>query len=492
MDAIGDLYALLGISSTASQAEVAEAYRAAANRFHPDANSSPAASLIFDEIVAAYELLSNPDLRDEYDRSADLPANGQSSLDLSVMLSRQILPRLDEPQLIYAMVTLTPPASEVVARSGTLVNLGLVIDRSTSMKGPRLDQVKAATNQIIDGLQQDDLVSVVAFSDHAETFLAASHPVDRRTMKATVSTMRASGATAIYEGLQGGMRELSKGLHPRYVNHLVLITDGHTYGDEEACLELANQAYEQGISISAMGIGEDWNDTFLDRLASITGGSSAYIASHKAVNAFMEQHIRSLGTAYAERARLVAAAGPQVELDSIFKISPDPMPLGVDPQPIPLGLLDLNAPTSLILQFTVTSVPEMSEMLHLGRISLRADILRRQQAERALADLTVNVREGLIEERPPAELVEALNKVTLYNLQDHAREAMEEGNTAEATRALEFLATRLFEQGEEALATAAMVEAGRVTATQEISSAGGKHLKYGTRALVNRQQDAGV
>jgi Ca-activated chloride channel family protein len=103
--------------------------------------------------------------------------------------------------------------------------------------------------------------------------------------------------------------------------------------------------------------------------------------------------------------------------------------------------------------------------------------------ERAVQDLTVQVTEEHHEENPPPELLDALSRLMLYRLQDRARDALEEGNVIEATRRLEFLATRLFESGEEELGQAAMYEAQRVSQTQALSEEGAKRLKYGTRAL---------
>jgi Ca-activated chloride channel family protein len=306
-------------------------------------------------------------------------------------------------------------------------------------------------------------------------------------MRATVSTMRASGATAMYEGLRDGMREVSRNFHPHYINHLVLITDGHTYGDADSCLELADEARAKGVAISAMGIGEDWNDEFLDQLASRTGGSSAYIASHRAVTAFVEDRIRSLGTAYAERVQLVIAPAPGVKLDSIFKVSPDPLPLDADPQPIPLGLLDVSAPTSLIAQFSILVQDDAGPEYHLGRILADADILMgKNSKEQAVVDLKATVTDNPVQSRPPTQLLQALSKVTLYRLQEHARTAIEQGDIEEATRSLRLLSTRLLERGEEELALEASREADRVAATREISNEGHKSLKYGTRALIQQ------
>ena len=144
-----------------------------------------------------------------------------------------------------------------------------------------MDQMKAAVHRIIDDLSEMDIVAIITFSDRAEVIIPATKPTDRRTMKATVSTMRASGATAIYAGLKESMQELSKNLHSRYTNHIIMITDGRTYGDEDDCIRLAGEARDEGIGISAMGLGDDWNDEFLDELASTTGASSSYIASAK-------------------------------------------------------------------------------------------------------------------------------------------------------------------------------------------------------------------
>ena len=69
--------------------------------------------------------------------------------------------------------------------------------------------------------------------------------------------------------------------------HLVLLTDGHTYGDEENCYALARNAAEQGIIISALGIGHEWNDLFLEHLTAITGGSTLLVTSK-------EDHISTL------------------------------------------------------------------------------------------------------------------------------------------------------------------------------------------------------
>jgi len=64
-----NLYNILGVSPTASTEEIKKAYRALAMRHHPDRNAHPGAESRFNAIKTAYELLSDPKKRTEYNQS---------------------------------------------------------------------------------------------------------------------------------------------------------------------------------------------------------------------------------------------------------------------------------------------------------------------------------------------------------------------------------------------------------------------------------------
>jgi Ca-activated chloride channel family protein len=294
----------------------------------------------------------------------------------------------------------------------------------------------------------------------------------------------ASGVTEIFKGLHAGVEQNRRRLAPKLVNHVILLTDGNTFGDQAQCLELARTAAEQGIGISAMGLGQEWNDEFLDELASITGGNSQYINSASAVVRFLNDHVRNLSNAFAERVRLSVAPDPDVQLESAFKLAPHPQPLATTDGYIQLGSLQANRLISVLFQFQMPA-NMTSGFRSIARLAASGDILiNRQQAFQAFSDISLEITEDPPPEDPPMAILDALGKLTLYRMQERAQEALESGDIKEATRRLENLATRLLAMGEEDLASQAMAEARRVAHTSNLSDKGRKTLKYQTRSLL--------
>jgi Ca-activated chloride channel family protein len=265
-----------------------------------------------------------------------------------------------------------------------------------------------------------------------------------------------------------------------------LLTDGHTFGDQDRCLELAAKAAIDGVGISAMGLGHDWNDKFLDELASKTGGSSSFISSIGAVVKFMNEHVRNLSNSFADRMVLSVATDPDVVLESAFKLSPHPQPLQHESGNIVLGGLPNNRPITVLLQLQVPAdMPEGQR--HFARLAVNGEILANTNPQFYMVkDPLFEISKDVsIKQDPPTSILDALSKLTLYRLQERAQEALANGDVNEATRRLENLATRLLELGKHELAEQALAEAKRVNVTHHLSTAGRMTLKYQTRHLLS-------
>ena len=486
-----DYYALLGVPRNANAEQLRRAYRESALRLHPDRANQPGDTELFINVNKAYEILSNDDSRAEYDKrlaSLEVDQAAHSSFRCEIQQSRRSLLQLDEPQVHYLLVDITP--SDTIPEHRPPINLTIVIDRSTSMRGQRLDQVRSAALTILKDIAPGDSASVVAFSDRAEVIVSPDQAKDLATARARLSLLQAGGGTEIGQGLQLGMEELQRNFSREGVNHLVLLTDGRTYGDEDLCLSLAERASEQGITINGVGIGADWSDRLLDDLASRSGGNVIFLDTPKVITGLLQRIFDGLSQVVASRVRLDGSLAQQVDLRSSFRLMPDPMPLG-DSLPLVLGNLARQGRIRVLLEMVIHPIGQVDE-LTLAHFTISGDVLGgASQASSLPADARITLSRQPDPDPPPMDLVAALNVVGLYRMQEKARHEAELGQSAQAARRLENLATHLLAAGDRELAKAALSEAERLTHTRRLSIEGEKVLKYGTRALLLLPAKAG-
>ncbi|MEK6221737.1 MAG: hypothetical protein N2D54_05775, partial [Chloroflexota bacterium] len=87
-------------------------------------------------------------------------------------------------------------------------------------------------------------------------------------------------------------------------------------------------------------------------------------------------------------------------------------------------------------------------------------------------------------EPPPQVLVKAMSRLSLFRLQEQAKNELDSGQVEKATQRLNNLATQLLNSGEDALAHTVMLELTNIERGESLSEEGKKQIKYGTRALL--------
>ncbi len=488
LDPTKDYYAILLLSEVATADEIKAAYRGLVRRHHPDTGHGDVAA--FRLVQEAYEVLRNPALRRAYDRqriSRGLAPD--APLICEVTISRTSLPVTKIKQMLYALVDVRPNTN--LAQHHQPLNLGLVVDCSTSMRGQRIRNVKIAVRNLVDSLQDEDRLALIAFNDRAKV-LAASTPVrNKRLLHSSITRLVPGGGTEIYQGLVAGSNEVRRNASSRYLNHLILLTDGRTYGDEELSLTEARKLAGEGIGLSALGIGVDWNDLFLDALAQAGNGISEYIRTPAQLQELLQRRIRGLNSVLLRRACLRIKHAPSLEIQAVYRIEPYMKQLRVaSDSSIPLGDLEDKIST-LLLELTVDQ-PEMGRH-RLARLEIEAAsaneavsmIQVRQDIE---VDFVMSERE--LKPEIPMRIISLLSRLSIFRLQEQAWRDLEHGDVSHATRLLKSAATRLFDLGYHELAQAAMLEVNRVSLVGSPSSEGRKKLRYGTRSLtMHREQE---
>ncbi|MEZ4517064.1 MAG: VWA domain-containing protein, partial [Chloroflexota bacterium] len=459
-----DLYALLGVSPQAPAADIESAFAAiqaqvAANPGAPD-NPDPT------RLQYAHDVLTDPKRRALYDSLVH--EAGNTSLVVEAVASTERLTVSSEPQILYVLLTVRPPERQA-ARSRRL-NLGLAIDRSTSMRGPRLEKVLSAVELIINKLGPDDILSLVTFSDRAEVVLPAAtvasrtgptqanlNKIENSAWRQRLKAVTASGGTEIYHGLNTGLTEVRRHATPDYTSHLILLTDGHTYGDVPECLRLAETAAAEGIGMSAFGIGSDWNDHFLDALVAPSGGQSGHIKEPADIISHLEDRLKGLGDIHAQQVQLQQSWPDQVTLEDAFKLAPYAQPVTQMGDSIPLGNVEGRAPLSFLLEFRVApqAIP--------NRINIPLTVSYSSGAGNAdhTAGQTVQIMvvpgADPVEIQPTPAVIEAVRRFNLYCMQEQAWDEAQSGQLETAAARMYQLTTRYLESGDLKLAQQAQL-----------------------------------
>ncbi len=475
-----DYYATLGLATTATAEEVRRVYRELARQCHPDMAGGDAEA--FRRIQEAYEVLRDPVLRQAYDRQRVARGLGRDApLECAVTLSATQLTALGVPQMLYVLLDLRSQAVETAQRLP--LNLALVIDRSTSMQGPRIGNVKLSALSLFDDLLDEDRLAIIAFSDYPDVVVESVSASEKNKLRTAVTNLTTGGGTEILPALRAGLTQVRRFADNCFINHVILLTDGRTYGDEEACLLEAQKAQGERIGISTLGIGDDWNDLFLDALARHGGGVCQYISSPAQLQELLLAQIRTLSHVAIKNMTVNLSLPPWVRLQTTFRAAPFMEALDVKPgRAFALGGLG-QEPLSLLFEFIVRQ-PDAGER-RVGRFDFEGTTSGTPIAIRR--DVNVQfVKHALDPMDVPARLLNVSSRLSIFRLQERAWQVLEQGDVKQATHLLQSAATRLFEIGYRELGQAAMAEAERVQSGTEPSQRGRKQVRYGTRSLTQR------
>lgn len=226
-----------------------------------------------------------------------------------------------EDTLLFASVT----GSDLEKISAPPLNLGIVIDRSGSMKGARVANAIEAAVGTISRLRDGDSVTVVAFDTESQVVVqpTVATATNRDAMIAAVRSIRLGGDTCISCGLETAMDRMS--VSPvatgDHVTRMMLLSDGatnHGITDASGLRALADRMRDRGCAISTIGVDVDFDEKVMALLAQESNGRHYFVANAGDLPAVFSQEFDSLLASVARDAELSVELAPGVELEQVF------------------------------------------------------------------------------------------------------------------------------------------------------------------------------
>jgi Ca-activated chloride channel family protein len=204
-------------------------------------------------------------------------AAGAEPITLTARLAQPVM-KSGERQTNYLRIGLNGCAPQRNAER-TPVNVAFVIDRSGSMSGERIAQAREAAVMAIKRLDDKDIASLVIFDDKVDVPVPAQKVADHNQFIDRILQVAARGNTAIYAGVDAGAAEVRKFKDPHRLNRVVLLSDGQanvgpSRPDDFAVL--GRKLLAEGISVSTIGLGADYNEDLMLQLARAADGNHAF------------------------------------------------------------------------------------------------------------------------------------------------------------------------------------------------------------------------
>lgn len=158
----------------------------------------------------------------------------------------------------------------------------LVVDRSGSMAGDKIDAARMAAERFVNGLRDGDALGVITFGTDVTVELPVTS-IDSASRSRALSIVRRieeGGGTNIDGGMLAARRMLADASLSGRVGRVVLVSDGRpTEGDrrESVLAGHAGQLRAQGITTSTLGLGLDYNEDLMEHMAVEGGGRYHYL-----------------------------------------------------------------------------------------------------------------------------------------------------------------------------------------------------------------------
>jgi Ca-activated chloride channel family protein len=362
------------------------------------------------------------------------PVAGNGSLKLTARLSHPwVLPGASE-----TFVTVDVEGVELPGQPRSPVNLALVIDRSGSMNGPKLANAKEAARHLVKQLGRGDRLSIVHYgSDVAALSSMPADPDGQARMLAYVDGIWDEGGTNISAGLEEARRQLLPFAREFRVSRVILLSDGQpTEGlvHDEALTALARQLRADGLSMSAIGVGEAFNEDLMQAFAEYGAGAYGYLREGAQLATLFERDLKQAATTVAQQVALELTLPPGVELDEVLGYRSEQQGRRVQ-----VALPDLAAGQTerVVARLRLQSAVE-GTTLEISSLRLHYTDVLAQRPAQALSRLTASVsgsESEVLARRDKSAIVQAARALAARNTQE-AAQALQEGRADEARRTL--------------------------------------------------------
>ncbi|MCP4522235.1 MAG: VWA domain-containing protein [Cytophagales bacterium] len=248
-------------------------------------------------------------------------SNDKLCFSISTNNSFYVKPKNQEDTFIYLYVSLLGQELKTKHQNPPL-NISVVLDRSGSMSGAKLDYSKKAINFIIDNLKSQDNLSLIMYDDYVDLLSKSQKVENKEILKQIVDKIEVAGCTNLSGGMLEGYAQVQSTYDSKLVNRVLLLSDGLANVGITDLKELEKIAryknLEEGMSLSTFGVGNHFNEDLMTGIANEGNGNYYFIESPEQIPTIFKEELQGLLSVVTQNTSLTLSLPSEVSLDTLF------------------------------------------------------------------------------------------------------------------------------------------------------------------------------
>ncbi|MCB9567466.1 MAG: VWA domain-containing protein [Myxococcales bacterium] len=252
------------------------------------------------------------------------PSASVGSLSVEVIPNYEVVDPASLPRHLDLLVRLR--GDEKGAAKRPPLDLAVILDRSGSMSGDKLSAVKQASLDLLKELDAGDRVTLISYESgvitHTERLLA--DPKGIEALRGHLLPLTTAGGTALGPAMYQGLEILERAAGKRSekdLAHVLLLSDGQANEGEtrpDVLGARAAEGFARGVSLSTLGVGLDYNEDLMTKLADQGGGRYHFIQDAQAIPRVLGDEMAGLVATVANGVRLTMNPAPGLSVQAIY------------------------------------------------------------------------------------------------------------------------------------------------------------------------------
>lgn len=353
---------------------------------------------------------------------------------------------VEHPQKLYLMARFEAGEGPDDALRRPL-NLSLVIDKSGSMAGDKIDYTRQAAQFLVQHLGANDIFSVVLYNDKVETLVAPEKVSNKDSISQLLEQVRVRGTTNLSGGWLEGCRHVGDNLSSASLNRVILMSDGlanRGVTDTKTLITMAKQKRGEQVSTTTMGLGNDFNEDLMMEMANSGGGAFYFIESPEVTPEIFQEELSGLLNVVGQN--LTITLKTEGEVTTVRQLNAYPADVSINSTSFRLGDIFANEVKTLVLELSIPAMATIGEA-QIATLRFDYDEITAGTSVHKTEEFAVkiNIQAEAKASKPNEEVAQSVLLLQAAQARRDAVQAADKGNYEQASSVLRSVAKSIDE-----------------------------------------------